>query len=177
LDMQNDQRNAQWIMGKNCARNCFRRTDDGAVHAESTSKFIAELFEEVNMFRFFSRKFQERAGSMVVLAEIRPGMIQYEWENEFLDQTENAQVRMTPDLVQLKTLGSCEKVELIRPRQGFRHEWPAEVEPLISADDVFDPPVDFLGGLECPLICVAAGIDLPDSLYRNHKNAPPCKFG
>src|SRR5262245_14767636 len=124
LDMQNDQRNAQRIMGKNCVGDCLRRTDHGAVHVESASKFFAELFEQVNMFRFFSSEFQERTRSIVVLAEIRPGMIQYEWENEFLDQTENAQVRMTPDLVQLETFEWCEKAELIRPCQGFRHEWP-----------------------------------------------------
>src|SRR5262249_19336029 len=151
-----------------CPGDRFWWTDDIAVHAESASEFVAELVEQVNVLRFFAGKCQESPRLVIVLAPSLPGKIHNERENEFFDHTENAQVRMAADLVQLEAFERRQEVELLGPRKGLRHEWPAEVEPLAAADDVFNLPVNLGRGFERPLIGIVTDVDLSYVLYRNH---------
>ena len=77
-------------------------------------------------------------------------MVHHVGENKFLDQAKHSQVLMAPDLIQSPLLGRRKKGNLLYLRQRFRHERLGEIEPLVSADDVFHSPADPLGCFERP---------------------------
>src|SRR5262245_3364324 len=150
--MQNHQRNAQRIMRQDRLGDRFGRADDGAVHAKTFLELVAKLFEQVNMFRLFTGELQECPRLEIIRAEIWPGMVENERENEFFHETENAQICMPTDLVEFETFEWRQEIEFIGAGQRFRHERTTEIETLVSSNDVFDPPVNFVRGFQGRLI-------------------------
>src|SRR6266545_385192 len=100
LDVQRGQRHCQRIMSKYCARDCFGWTNDRTPRSEVCFKIRAESFEKLDVLGFFTGKLQQGAHSVVVSMDLRSGMIQYEGQNELFDQTEDAQVGISSNLIQ-----------------------------------------------------------------------------
>ena len=89
-------------------------------------------------------------------------MVEDEGEDELLDQAEDAEVGVPPDLVERPPPVRRQECELFHPRQRLGHQRFGEVEPLVAADEVFDAPVDLLGRSQGCLIRV----------FLIHKNSP-----
>lgn len=86
-------------MGQHRLHDLLRRADHPARSAESRIELLPELLEQVDMFGLLSRELKKGACADIVLHEGRAGMIEDEWQNELLDQTENTEIAVPADLV------------------------------------------------------------------------------
>src|SRR6185503_2021314 len=75
-------------------------------------------------------------------------VIEHEGQNELLDQPENAQIGVSSDLVEQPLLVFRKKVERRNACETLRHERTGEVQCLLAADEIFDPPRHPLGLFE-----------------------------
>src|SRR5262245_6167252 len=69
-------------------------------------------------------------------------MIDYEGENEFLNEAENAQIRIASNLIERALLILVEKGQRLHSGEGFRHKRFGKIEPFVAADDVFNAPMN-----------------------------------
>src|SRR5689334_7863772 len=83
LDMKRRDRNREWIVNQDCGRDRFGWPNDVAERPKSVFKFHAKLFEELDMFRFFTRELQQRTYAEVVAAQLWTRMVQHERKYEF----------------------------------------------------------------------------------------------
>src|SRR5215467_9194060 len=103
LDLQNNQRHRQWVMRQHRVADCCGRADDITSCAETAIKFIAKSLKQMNMFGLFSGKLQKCSSSIIIRIEFRPRVIHDEWENKFLDETKDAEIGVSSNLVELET--------------------------------------------------------------------------
>src|SRR5262245_3988193 len=99
FDQKDRERDRQRLMDQDRCGNCRRRTDRVAFDRKSLVKLSRKGLEQLDMFRFFAGELQECADAIIVLIERWANMIEHERQNEFLDQTEDLQIRMSFDLV------------------------------------------------------------------------------
>src|SRR6187397_3028273 len=104
LDVQNDERNSQGMLGQNSLRNCLGRPDDTAIAAERVEEIVTEPFEQIDVLGFLTRKVQKCADARVVSMKDRPGVIQNERQDELLHEAEDVEVVMPTDLVQRQAI-------------------------------------------------------------------------
>ncbi len=71
-------------------------------------------------------------------------MIEYEGQDELLDETEYIEVVVPTNLIEGETLLRCQEVERLDPGQRLRQKRPAEVEVFAASDQIFNPPVHLL---------------------------------
>src|SRR5690349_5209062 len=83
LDVKRRYRYRERIVYQYCGRDRLGWTNDVTERAKSVFKFHAEAFEKLNMFRFFTRKLQQRAHAEVITAQLWASMVQYERQYEF----------------------------------------------------------------------------------------------
>ena len=140
-----------------CLRDRVRRTDDFAVDVEALDELFLEAAEQMDVFCFLAREFQERAGAVVLAVDVGPRVVEHEGQDEFLDQTEDRQIGVAADLVQHAFFGGREEIHLFDAREAFGHERFREIERLAFADQVFDAPGDALGAAEHVLEIVVVG--------------------
>ena len=102
--------------------------DDLARGCRTTLEDVAEALEEVDVLGLLAGELQQGPGAPVVVREVRPRMVEDEREDELLDEAEDREVGVRPDLVQRQRLVLREEVEAGGVRQRLGHERPAEVE-------------------------------------------------
>ena len=129
-------------------------------------KFLAKALEQMDMLGLFAGELQKRPDAIVVARKLCLGVIHREGKNEFFHQTEHGEILMAADLIENPLLFGRKKTEPFHLGQRLRHERLGEIQPLLSADDVLDPPVDPLGCFERPLI----------SVVGFHGPIPPCSL-
>src|SRR5829696_6423869 len=122
FDVQRRDCDAQRVVCQYRARDLFRWSNDRAISAKTFFKFLPETFEQLNMLGLFTGKLQERTHTIVVATELRPGVVQHERQDEFFDQSEDAQVSIPSDLIQNKLFFFAEKRQLLDSRESFGHE-------------------------------------------------------
>jgi len=71
-------------------------------------------------------------------------MVQYEWQYEFFNESEDTEVRIASDLIENAFLLFGKKRQRLRIRQRLGHERLREVEAFLASDDVFNAPVNAL---------------------------------
>ena len=99
LDVKRGYRHCERIVVQYRSRDCLGWSNDVAQRAKSVFKFHSKAFEELNVFRFFTRKSQQRANAVIVPTQLWTSMIEYEWQNEFFYESEDAEVCIASDLI------------------------------------------------------------------------------
>lgn len=98
--MQDRYPEAQRTVRQHEAFDIFRRTDELTLAAKARGKVIAELLEWMNMRGLFAGEPDQRASPIIIAAQLCPGVVDGEWQNELFNQTEHAEVLVAADLVQ-----------------------------------------------------------------------------
>src|SRR6185369_11537480 len=111
FDMKDQQRNCQRRMREHSLSDFGRRADNGTLSGEPSFEFLRETFEQLNVFCFFTGKLQESANTIIVVIERRADVIQYERENELLDQAKDREIGVSADLIQNTFFIIIEKCE------------------------------------------------------------------
>jgi hypothetical protein len=142
LDMKRRNRHSERIVLQDCGCDRLGRTNDVTNGAKSVFKFNSKLFEKLNMFRFLTRKFQQLAHAVIVTAQLRTSMIQYEWQYEFFYKAKDTEVSIASDLIKNALLFLGEKRERLSLGQRLGHERSREIEPLVAADDILHAPMN-----------------------------------
>ncbi len=87
-------------------------------------------------------------------SRLRPRVVEHEGQDELLDEAEHVEVAVAADLVERQPLAGPQEVEPLDAGERLRQERLREVEPLVAADQVLDPPVDPLRRCQCRLVRV-----------------------
>lgn len=66
LDVQDDERDGQWVMGENGLGDLFGRPDDRAPGAEAALEILGEALEQLDVLGLFGGELQESARAVVV---------------------------------------------------------------------------------------------------------------
>ena len=91
FDVQDGQRNREGLMGEHRIGYRRGRSDHFTLGAKSLHEVFAKPLEQVDVFRLFGGKAEQCA---------RPGMIEDERQDELLDQAEQVQITVSPNLVE-----------------------------------------------------------------------------
>ena len=87
LDLKDQQCDGEWLVARTALAIVFGRTDHRAGHAETGRKLDAEAVEQMDVLGLLTGELS-RARTDVVAVELRPGMVEHEGQDEFLDQSE-----------------------------------------------------------------------------------------
>src|SRR5262252_5664017 len=117
LDMKSRQSDAQRIVLQNFLGDCCRRSNHRAPGAKALFELALKALEQLNVFRFFTRKLEQRPRAVVIRLKLRPGVIDHERQNKLLDQSEDAKIGVTSDLVERALLFAVKEREWLNPRQ------------------------------------------------------------
>src|SRR5690606_15869467 len=99
-------------MTKHLVANGFRRPDDLAFDRETAGERRVEALEQMNVLGFLAREIEQRAHAIIVIVQLRPSMIEHEWQNELFNQSEHAQIFVRRDLVEDALLLGRQGLEL-----------------------------------------------------------------
>ena len=91
------------------------------------------------MLGLFRGELQQRPDPCIIgVGQARPHMVHQEWQDEFLDQPEGAQIVVRPDVIEGQLFRFRQHVEFGRSCEILRHEGAAEVEFRAGADHIVD---------------------------------------
>ena len=102
--MEDQQRDRERLVGQHSLGHRLGRADDGAGRAEARLELLLEALEQVDVLGLLARELQEGAGPRVVRRQPRPGVVEQEGQDEFLDQPEEVEVAVAADLVEQQLL-------------------------------------------------------------------------
>src|SRR4029453_2741374 len=129
-------------MRQNCFRYCLSRSNHVAIRSKSRFEILTKALEQLNMLGFLAGKFQQGAGAEIVRLKLWACMVQHERQNKLFDKSEDAQVGIASNLIKYLFLFISQEGKRLHACQGFGHKGPREVEPLFTADNVFDSPMN-----------------------------------
>src|SRR5262245_13947538 len=90
LDVQRGYGHAQCIVLEYLGCDRLRWANHETHGAKPVFKFLSETLEQLDMLRFLAGELQQRAHSVIIALKLWPGVVQYEGENELLDESEDA---------------------------------------------------------------------------------------
>ena len=143
LDLQDHERHGERVVRQHRARDrrAAARSRRSGV-PKPRCELLAEALEEVDVLRLLAREREQRADAVVVAVELRPRVVEHERQDELLHEAEHVQVAVAADLVEGQLLLAASGTRAARPAPATRAGTAGEVEPLVAADQVLDPPVD-----------------------------------
>ena len=107
-------------------------------------KLLGKSLEKLDVLGFLARELQIGAGAQIVRIQLRARMVHDEGQDELFDQPEHVEIAVAADLVEDPLLASAQEAELVHAGERFRHEPPAEIQPMLAADNIVDLPVNAL---------------------------------
>jgi two-component system NtrC family sensor kinase len=145
LDHQDDQGDCERIVPKHFVGDRFGRADHRAGRAEAVGEELVEAPEQMEVLGFLAGEIEKRPDAIIVAAQLRPGEIEHEWQDEFLDQPEQPEIFVSANRVEDQPLAIVEKGGGISAGQAFRHEAPREVERGAARKNIIKRPGTALG--------------------------------
>jgi hypothetical protein len=140
LDVEDDQRDTELRVLENRVRDVARGTDHLTGRVEAFAKQLREALEELDVLRLFTRKLEQRSDFRVVAVDLAARVVEQERQDELLDQSEERQVAVTPNLIEQQALGRPERAKLGGGSQAVGEKRGRKVERLAFPEHVFQTP-------------------------------------
>src|SRR5436190_18944685 len=95
LEHQDEQRDAERLVTKHHLGHRLWRADDLAFGTEPVAESLTETLKQLDMLGFLAGEVEHRADPQIIgVRKVGADMVEHEWQDEFLDQAEQAEILM-----------------------------------------------------------------------------------
>jgi hypothetical protein len=140
LDHQDDQRDGERVVAKHLGADRVGRADHRAGRSEAAREQRVEQPEQVDVLGLLAGEVEQSADPVIVLVELRAGMVEHERQNELFDHTEQGQIFVAADLVEDSRLRLVEERNHGGPGERLGHERLRIIERAALGQHVLDLP-------------------------------------